>query len=168
MTGRRLARRVLPLLALVSLGGGRASLSPAELVRAEQVQQSLRCPICTGESIAESTNDISRAMRAEVERLVAEGRSEREIFEHFEARYGPFVLLDPPKEGANLVLWAGPLLALGLGGWWLWGILNRRQAKAETVTLSGDLEDPYLAQVQSDLAARQSGHTVTTRQKDQT
>ncbi|GHF98125.1 hypothetical protein GCM10017783_07640 [Deinococcus piscis] len=102
------------------------ALSAQQQAQAERLQDTLRCPICTGESINESSNDISREMRAEVERLVAQGLSDREIYDHFAARYGQFVLLDPPKQGANLVLWAGPLLALGAGAWWLIQTLGRR------------------------------------------
>lgn len=150
--------RPLLLAGLLGLGTPTAlaaapALTAAEQARAEQLQDTLRCPICTGESINESSNDISREMRAEVERLVAQGLSDREVYDYFAARYGQFVLLDPPKQGANLVLWAGPLLALGAGGWWLLRTLRGHPQPApataqETWTEEDPDLQPYLAQVQ--------------------
>lgn len=153
------------------------ALSTEQQARAEHLKDTLRCPICTGESINESTNDISREMRAEVERMVAEGQSNRQVYDYFSARYGQFVLLDPPKQGANLLLWAGPLLALGAGGWWLLSNLKTSSSRAATAQPSsfGAVQDhttgnhvpdhhsaeaelrPYLEQVQREV--RRSGET---------
>ncbi|MDO4264833.1 MAG: cytochrome c-type biogenesis protein CcmH, partial [Deinococcus sp.] len=80
----------------------------------------------------------------------------------FAARYGQFVLLDPPKQGANLVLWAGPLLALAAGGWWLLRTLKPRPQAAGTAPQGSwpaaeetDPElRPYLEQVQREARQR--------------
>lgn len=136
------------------------ALSAPQQAQAERLQSTLRCPICTGESILDSSNDISREMRAEVERLVAQGQSDREVYDHFAARYGQFVLLDPPKQGANLVLWAGPLLALGAGGWWLLRTLGNRPKPTYAATHPADDDPelrPYLEQVQRE--AKQMSRT---------
>lgn len=102
--------------------------------------------------------------------MVAEGQSDRQVYDYFSARYGQFVLLDPPKQGANLLLWAGPLLALGAGGWWLLSNLKTSTSKAATATVqpssfnseSHILEShsaeselrPYLEQVQREVSRR--------------
>ncbi|WP_261663765.1 cytochrome c-type biogenesis protein CcmH [Deinococcus sp. Marseille-Q6407] len=165
--------RSLLLAALLGLGAPALAAAPAapalsaqQQARVEKLQDTLRCPICTGESISESSNDISREMRAEVARLVAQGESDRQIYDHFASRYGQFVLLDPPKQGANLVLWAGPLLALGAGAWWLLSTLKGRAGTAPATITAQDspaAEDPdlqpYLEQVQRDLAQPAPHHT---------
>ncbi|WP_156103441.1 cytochrome c-type biogenesis protein [Deinococcus sp. YIM 77859] len=138
--------------ALCLLLSASLALSPAQEARAEQLGRNLRCPICTGVPITESTNDISREMLREVREQVAAGRSDREIYAYFAARYGNFVLLDPPKEGSNLVLWGAPVVALVAGGAVLWRVLRRRpaagQAAPAALPATEEPFDPYLAEVQ--------------------
>ncbi len=115
------------------------------------IQQNLRCPLCdTGESIAESRSDISVKMRSSVREQVAEGRSDAAIYSFFSARYGNFVLLDPPKSGRNLLLWGGPLVALAGGGAALWAFLRRRGPSAAGAPQDTEVHDAYLAQVRRD------------------
>ncbi|EYB69846.1 cytochrome C biogenesis protein [Deinococcus phoenicis] len=141
--------RLLPAAACLLLSAALA-LSPAQESRAERLGNNLRCPICTGVPITESTNDISREMLRDVRGQVAAGRSDREIYAYFAARYGNFVLLDPPKEGSNLLLWGAPLAALAAGGAVLWGFLHRRRpvGEAAVMPVTEDPFDPYLAEVQ--------------------
>ena len=162
------ARSVLLALALSASSLGLATpLTPAQQAEAEHISNNLRCPICTSQSITESANDISREMRGEVARMVAEGRNEGEIYDHFAARYGQFVLLDPPKEGAGLLLWLAPVLALGAGGYWLTRHLRQSQtAKAAMPDASSNTSQsshasetrddltPYLTQVQSETSKK--------------
>ncbi|WP_216329120.1 cytochrome c-type biogenesis protein [Deinococcus aestuarii] len=137
---------VLGLLLSVSL-----ALTPDQEVRARHLGSNLRCPICTGVPITESTNDISREMLRDVREQVAAGRSDRDIYSYFAARYGNFVLLDPPKEGSNLLLWGAPLLALAGGGAVLWSVLRKRNvaapSTAEAASVAEEPFDPFLAQV---------------------
>lgn len=89
-------------------------------------------------------------MLRDVREQVVAGRSDREVYAYFAARYGNFVLLDPPKEGSNLLLWGAPLLALAGGGAALWGFLRRRsvtQAAPVTEPVADEGFDPFLAQV---------------------
>jgi len=151
---RSALRRLLPSAFCLLLSASLA-LTPAQQSRAERLGDNLRCPICTGVPITESTNDISREMLRDVREQVAAGRSDREVYRYFAARYGNFVLLDPPKEGSNLVLWGAPLAALAAGGAVLWGFLRRssssRRPAGEVVAPSltpDDPFDPYLAEVQ--------------------
>ncbi|GBF04916.1 cytochrome c-type biogenesis protein CcmH [Deinococcus aerius] len=142
---RRLLPSALGLLLSASL-----ALTPAQETRAQHLGSNLRCPICTGVPITESPNDISREMLREVREQVAAGRSDRDIYAYFAARYGNFVLLDPPKEGAGVLLWGAPLAALAAGGAVLWGFLHRkRSAQEEAAPPTADEPfDPYLAEVQ--------------------
>ncbi|WP_019585768.1 cytochrome c-type biogenesis protein [Deinococcus apachensis] len=149
-------RRLLPS-ALCLLLSASLALTPAQEARAQHLGSNLRCPICTGVPITESPNDISREMLREVREQVAAGRSDRDVYAYFAARYGNFVLLDPPKEGSNLLLWGAPLAALAAGGAVLWGFLYRKRSAPEaTALLSADEPfDPYLAEVQR--RTRQAG-----------
>ena len=76
---------------------------PVLEARARAISGDIRCPVCQGESIDDSSGR---------ERLVA-GDSDREVVDYIVARYGEFVLFNPRAEGSNLILWlAGPALFL--------------------------------------------------------
>ena len=103
---------------------------PALEARARLLSQDLRCVVCRSETIDDSDAGIARDLRLLLrERLVA-GDSDAQVMDFMVARYGEYVLLDPPARGANLVLWlAGPALLLAGGG--IAGIWLRRRRGAE-------------------------------------
>lgn len=90
---------------------------PAMEARAREISRTLRCPVCQSENIDDSDAGIARDLRLLVrERLVA-GDSDAEVLDYVVARYGEYVLLSPPAQGANLLLWAaGPVLLLAGAG----------------------------------------------------
>lgn len=112
---------------------------PALEARARAISRDVRCPVCQGETIDDSNAAISRDLRIIIrERLVA-GDSDEEVLDFLVERYGEFILFNPRKSGANLVLWlAGPVM-LVLGGAIAVTALRRRKAVAE-VPLSPEEE----------------------------
>ncbi|MGY1824924.1 MULTISPECIES: cytochrome c-type biogenesis protein CcmH [unclassified Blastococcus] len=132
MSGRlRVLAVVLAALALVAAlwwrqePAGRAD--PAATAR--EVAAGLRCPTCAGESAADSAAPAARGMRAVIAEQVAAGRSPEEIRAHFAARYGEWILLDPPREGVGWALVVLPGAAL-LGGAVAVGVLVSRRRPA--------------------------------------
>ncbi|WP_288404237.1 cytochrome c-type biogenesis protein [uncultured Deinococcus sp.] len=143
---------------------GLATLNSEQQNRAVAIERNLRCPLCdNGESISESRADISIQMRASVREQVAQGRSDRAIYDFFAERYGNFVLLDPPREGRGLLLWGAPVLALLLGGAALARVLGGRGravpagAAPVAAPVPEESYDTYLAQVRQDVPGRTSG-----------
>ncbi len=109
---------------------------PVLEARARDISEGLRCPVCQNESIDESNAPISHELRVLLrERLVA-GDSNQEVVDFLVARFGEFILLEPDRRGANLILWAAApvllLLAL-LVGW-----MTIRRKTAPEVALSDD------------------------------
>lgn len=94
--------------------------------RAYELEQRLRCPVCQSVSIAESPSETAQAMRDVVAEQVAAGRSDQEILDYFRARYGDWVLHDPPAAGATLLLWLLPAAGAAVGAVAL--IVMRRRA----------------------------------------
>lgn len=98
-------------LALLSCAG--QSESPD--ARAVRLGRQVRCPVCRGVSIAESPSALAQEMMGLVRGKIAEGRSDAEILNFFEERYGQWALLKPRAEGMNLVVWILPVLMV-IGG----------------------------------------------------
>lgn len=106
---------LLAVVVVVGLALGTASpTSPAD--RVEAIGQSIRCPVCQAESIADSPAPTAREMMDIVRDQVATGRSDGEIRSFFAARYGRWILLDPGLTPQTIALWALPALAALVGG----------------------------------------------------
>ncbi len=132
----RSAPLVLALMIALALPAGAVQpdeilADPALEARAREISREVRCPVCQGESIDDSNAQISKDLRIIIrERLVA-GDTNEEVIDFLVARYGEFVLFDPPKTGINLVLWlAGPAMLLA-GGAIAVAAVRRRKGAAE-------------------------------------
>jgi len=90
-----------------------------------------RCPKCLNTNLAGSDAPIAQDLRAAVHRLVVrEGLSDEEVRDYLQARYGDFVLYDPPLKAATLLLWAGPILFVLAGlGLIAWRLRHQRSAQ---------------------------------------
>lgn len=136
------------VVAVLSLVGARAQQRPRPLAlppaledRAREIGLGLRCPICQGESIATSPSDLAAQMMNVVRQKVGAGQDRATIEAYFVARYGEWILLDPPRRGINLVLWLGPLAAFAAGAGGLARFLRRATARPDAVALDpADLE----------------------------
>lgn len=115
--------RLLAALALLSLLVATAVLvtvtrerpAPTVAERAAALSHELRCPVCAGETIADSQSDVAVAMRAEISSQLAQGRSPAQVRSWFAQRYGDDVVLRPAADGAGLLVWLLPLVAVGVG-----------------------------------------------------
>jgi len=88
---------------------------PALEERSWAMALEVRCPVCQGQSIAESPAESARHMKRQVRAMVAAGYSNDQIFGYLEHGYGEFIRLQPRAEGLNLLVWVLPLLALVIG-----------------------------------------------------
>jgi cytochrome c-type biogenesis protein CcmH len=81
---------------------------------------SLRCMVCQNQTLAESNAPLAADMRRQIREQLAQGRSEAQVRDYFEERYGAFVRYDPPFMPSTWLLWLGPfvLLAAGFAGMW--------------------------------------------------
>jgi cytochrome c-type biogenesis protein CcmH len=109
---------VLMAVALVFL----VSTRPASVDRVEEIGTRIKCPVCQGESIANSPSQMAEDMMDLVAERVAAGVPDDEIVDELLGAYSGAVLLDPPASGSTLALWLAPALALILGIavilWW--------------------------------------------------
>lgn len=100
-------------LALALLLALAATAAPALAQSADfyDVEAELMCDTCNVPlNIAESTR--ADQQRAQIRRLIAEGKTKEEILDVFVAEYGPNVLTDPQKAGGSPAVWMVPLAVL--------------------------------------------------------
>jgi cytochrome c-type biogenesis protein CcmH len=111
--------RLLSLLVTLGLAGflvvSLATAPARSGDRAISIGERVRCPVCQGESIAESPAALARDMMGLVRQRVAEGWSDDQIIGELLGSYSGAALLDPPLSGATLWLWLAPLAVLGVG-----------------------------------------------------
>lgn len=83
--------------------------------RIEALYQEFACVVCAGQSIAESNAEPAVRMRELVRDAVLNGRTDHEVRILVAERYGEAALLDPPADGAGVVLWLAPLVLMAAG-----------------------------------------------------
>jgi cytochrome c-type biogenesis protein CcmH len=98
----------------------------------------LRCLVCQNESLASSHAELAEDLRREVREQMKKGMSDQEIIDYLVARYGDFVLYDPPVKKTTLVLWYGPFALLLIGGGLLFYQLRKRKSQATDADLTSE------------------------------
>jgi cytochrome c-type biogenesis protein CcmH len=136
---------------------GQDPLDAEREARVQRVGKLLRCAVCQGVSIADSPASMARAQLDKVRELVAQGKSDEEIFDYFVERYGEWALMEPRKSGVTLGLWVLPVALLVLGVFLIVGSARKPAAAAAEATAAAGpsdappVEDDYLAKVRADL-----------------
>jgi cytochrome c-type biogenesis protein CcmH len=112
-------RRIVIAIALLALAAALVfAARPHEVTadeRIDQITTELRCPVCQGLSVKDSTSETARQMRDLVTQRVREGKSNAEIQAEFRAAYGDWILLSPPVASWSGLVWLVPIAALGAG-----------------------------------------------------
>lgn len=134
--------------------------------RVHDVASQLKCPVCQGESVADSPSTISQQMRAVIRQKLQQGQSEQQIIQYFISRYGNSILWSPPRQGFTTLAWIIPiaimlcgalLLVLVLRGWLVGArVTDRSETGADTIEDApidaGELQQ-FQAQLAQELAA---------------
>jgi cytochrome c-type biogenesis protein CcmH len=94
--------------------------------------EELRCLVCQNQSLADSDAELAHDLRAEVYEMIQAGKSDDEIVEFLVARYGDFVLYNPPVKPANYLIWFGPFVLLLVAAVLLLRAVRRQKRTAVT------------------------------------
>ena len=103
------------LLSAVATAWGQGAIDAYEFESARQEARykdliaEFRCPKCLNTNLSGSDAPIARDLRRAVHGLVLEGLDDDAIRAHLQARYGDFVLYDPPMRIDTLLLWLVPI-----------------------------------------------------------
>lgn len=128
------------------------ALTPAQEARARALEGELRCPVCRSQSIRQSRSFMAEDMKRRIRILVAEGRTDKEIRAFFVERYGPWILLEPPRRGFHLTAWILPaaVVLAGAAGVILAARRWTRSSRSR-VPMEPPPESPYLARLEREL-----------------
>ena len=103
--------------------------------RAHDVESQIQCPVCNGESVADSPSGLASEMRGLIRQKLAQGESEQQVIQYFQSRYGDTILESPPAQGFTLMIWLPPVLMLALGAYVVF-VLGREWAATPAPALA--------------------------------
>ena len=87
----------------------------------------LRCLVCQNQSLADSDAELAHDLRAEVYDMIQAGKNDEEIVTFLVARYGDFVLYNPPVKPSTYLIWFGPFVLLLIAAFLLLRSIRRQQ-----------------------------------------
>ena len=134
----------------------------ADRVRA--LAENFACPVCAGQSVAESDVPVAREIRRQIGIWVDEGRSDGYIRDELVAAYDADIDYNPSGAGLTGLVWVLPVAAgVGAAGA-LTVMFHRRRTAAAAATgeLTGTADEPLdLPSVEPDRVAPAAGQAVT-------
>ncbi len=90
-----------------------------------ELESELMCPICAGETLAQSDTAPAQRIKAYIASRIADGATKSQIKDELVTQWGQRILAAPPRHGFNLLAWVLPLVGL-VGGAGILGILAWR------------------------------------------
>lgn len=149
----------LTLLLVLLFQAGMASSAESLDDRVNEIAHLLMCPVCQGQSVAESNSNLAQDMRQIIRKQLEEGKSKEEVIAYFVNRYGESILASPPPKGVNWLLWALPAIAIVFGGLGI-GIYLHKTGKGER-SASAKTEKPvtdsdYMLKLDEELKKHES------------
>jgi len=101
--------------------------TPAEELHFKKLIEEIRCLVCQNQSLVDSDAELAHDLRAEVYAMVQDGKSDAEIIDFLVARYGDFVLYNPPVKPSTYLIWFGPFVLLLIAGFLLLRAVRRQK-----------------------------------------
>lgn len=141
-------RRWLPWLAMVvvvavalAVGSARRP-QPSLDQRVASIAAQVRCPVCQGETAAESDTPPSVEIRAFIRQALLKGENPAQIKGALVGDYGPSILEAPAKQGLALWVWMLPVVAVAAGvGGLAWAFARWRRLRSAAGAPSDDDRD---------------------------
>jgi len=115
-----------------------SSDDPALDERMMNLSRELRCLVCQNETLADSRADLAEDLRSQIREQMKAGKSDKEIVAYLTARYGKFILYNPPIDPTTYLLWFGPFVLLLAGLFLLFRYVKQRRALIIDQPLSAD------------------------------
>lgn len=115
--------------------------------RARNLSKEIRCMVCQNQSIDNSDASVAKDLRLLIRERIVAGDSDAQVLNYLVGRFGEFVLLKPRFSGANLVLWATPILALLFGIYLFVAIIRRSKMLSKIQSGAENNQNPISSEV---------------------
>lgn len=89
--------------------------APIDEEQVREIGSQLRCVVCQSMSVADSPSETAHQMREIIRERLAAGDTPEQVKAYFVDKYGLWILLAPPRQGFNLLVWVVPFAGLGIG-----------------------------------------------------
>lgn len=146
------AALVVIALAVLIVGVQRSGGQPSVEARTEHIASEVRCPVCNGETVAQSQAAPSVQIRNEIKADLQKGQSEGQILSSLVASYGPGILEKPQAKGVSLLVWVLPVVGVVVGAAGLLAVFRRWRRAGPAPALS-PMDDRELVAVPAALGA---------------
>jgi cytochrome c-type biogenesis protein CcmH len=148
-------RTALAMLVLaVVLAPAASAGAPVSEDTVHEVAAQLRCVVCQSLSVADSPSETAHQMKDIIRERLAAGESPEQVRAYFVEKYGTWILLSPPRQGFNLLVWVVPFAGLGLG-LVLVLIVVRRWSRRPAASHAPPLDPAMRARIRREMAERE-------------
>ena len=115
--------------------------NPRQEAQYRALIEEFRCPKCQNQNLAGSDAPIAQDLKQKTYNMVKDGRSDAEIRQYMNERYGDFISYKRPVRPSTWILWFFPpvLLVFVMLAWF---IRNRNSSKRAAV-IANPIEDGY-------------------------
>jgi len=120
------------------------------------IAHKLYCPVCESTPLDVCPTDACRDWRELIRSMLADGKTEDEILQHFEDQYGAKVLAQPPMSGLNWLIYILPPVMILAGAIVLFRSLKEWTKPKTASSVSGEDQsevssDEYIARLEEEL-----------------
>ncbi len=124
------------------------------------IAKDLFCPVCENTPLDVCPTDACKEWREEIRGMLAEGKSEAEIKQHFVDYYGARVLSEPPRTGFNWLIYVVPPIIIVAGVFVLfralraWSQPSEAEADFDEKDEAAMPNNEYVARMEEELKKR--------------
>jgi cytochrome c-type biogenesis protein CcmH len=93
-----------------------------------ELEGQLMCPICEGETLAQSDSPAAQRIKAYIELRISQGATRSQIKRELVDQWGTRILAAPPRHGFDLLAWLLPIVGV-LAGAAVIGVLAWRWSR---------------------------------------
>jgi cytochrome c-type biogenesis protein CcmH len=124
------------------------------------IAKHLYCPVCENTPLDVCPTLACMEWREEIRGMLADGKNEAEIKQHFVDYYGARVLAEPPRSGFNWLIYVVPPIIIAAGIFILfqalrsWSQVPKTGAAADEDDAPPPSDDEYIARMEEELKQR--------------
>jgi cytochrome c-type biogenesis protein CcmH len=111
--------------------------------------------VCQSLSVADSPSETANQMRGIIRERLAAGDSPEQVKAYFVEKYGLWILLAPPREGFNLLVWVVPFAGLAAGLVLVILLMRRWTRRAAGASAEPAPDDAMRARIRREMAERE-------------